>query len=144
MVRLLTFMVACGALAAEPDPRATLLGAIDIPLTTERLSAAGLDEAYAGAALTDPARSTSERARAVAALALLGTPSARARIEATLEAEGHPEVRIQAAVSLARRFGPEDRAAVEAKLKALPPSAPEALRAAVNRELERLHALKPK
>ncbi len=134
MRRALTWpLLMCALAHAQPDPRALLLAAIDIPLSSDRLTEAGVDEVYAGAVLADPQARLYVRARALAALVALDAPSARDRLERVLRAGEVPELRIQAAIGLARGFAP-DRA-VEALLHDVQASAPRALRDVIRAEL---------
>ena len=132
-------------LAAPSDvgePRWLLLAAIDVPLTVERLTAVGLDETYATGVLADAEASRYVRARALGALGLLGTETAKARVEGVLREDLDPELRIQAAISLARAFARVDVVGVKATLRGVVVGAPEGLRRAIEAELSRLD--KPK
>ncbi len=91
--------------AAQPMQ---LLGAVDVPLTSARMEAAGVDEALALRVLDDGGGDRYLRARALSALAALATPAARTRIEAALRSDADPEIRIYAAIALSRRFGAHD------------------------------------
>ncbi|MCA9537813.1 MAG: hypothetical protein KC620_02930 [Myxococcales bacterium] len=138
---LLGALLAPLSATAEPPPPSAelLLRAIDIPLTPERLEAAGLDEDFAAAALADAARDRYARVRALGALAVHGSPHARQLIEAAALADADEAVRAQALISLARAFGPDDRAAVTSFLIDRLPLATAAEVELIDRELRRLH-----
>lgn len=129
------------AVAAPPAPTPEaemLLGAIDVMITPATLKQAGITEAWATAVVDDIKARRYLRARAIGALAIIGTDSARARIERAASADHDLEIRIQAVISLARAFGPADEERVNGFLKGLAPEAPEALRDVLHRELTRL------
>lgn len=138
---LLLGLAAAPAVAAPPAPTKSaelLLGAIDVLLTPENIQKAGLTEAWATAVVDDAGARRYLRARAVGALALMQTPTARARIEHAALADADDEIRIQAVISLARAFGPADREQVTRFLRGAAESGPPALRTIVHGELARL------
>lgn len=129
-------LLTCAPAHAQLDGRALLLAAIDVPLSRERLVAAGVDEAYAGATLADPYARLYVRARALAALVALEAPSAHDRLERVLRGSDEPELRIQAAIGLARAFTPSRE--TEALLTDVMREAPTRLRDQIARELDRV------
>lgn len=125
--------------AAVPPTVRMLIDAIDIPLTPEALARVGVTEAHATALAADPAAKRYTRVRAVAALGVLGTDSARRLVELMATADADPQVRIQAVVSLSRIWGADDRAEVARFLTERLDDAPPRVDEAITRELARLH-----
>lgn len=143
---ILALLAPAVGLANEPKPSPAaemLLGAIDIFLTPENIKKAGLTEAQAVTVLEDAQRKRYLRVRAVNALNLFATPTARVAIErAALQSDDY-EVRRQAVVSLARGFGPGDKAGVTDALKRISQDAPVQLRSVIADEVARLHKSAP-
>lgn len=125
--------------AAIPPRAMMLVDAIDIPLTPETVAAAGLSEAHAAALAADPDGRRYTRVRAVGALGVLGTPSARELVERLAVTDADELVRAQALVSLSRVWGRSDREAVVDFLTARLDDASPAVSDAIARELSRLY-----
>ena len=142
---VLTLLLAAPAMAQTPAKveapvpatAKILLEAIDIFLTPQMMDKAGLTEAYAQAVVASDARRYI-RARAISALAMFATPSARATLEEAAYRDADPEIRIQAVMSLSRAFGPTDKIGVRAVLRTVAQDAPETLRRVIVREQARL------
>lgn len=130
---------AADAVVAVPPGALLLVDAIDIPLTPESVARAGLTEAHAVALATDVSARRYTRVRAVGALGVLGTVTARALIERLAVVDGDAFVRAQALVSLARVWGPSDREAVEGFLTERIDDPSPAVTDAIARELGRLY-----
>ncbi len=136
-----------GAVADAPSPDAVaippkarmLVDAIDIPLTPAAVAYAGLTESMATALAADTASKRYTRVRAVGALGIIGTDSARRLIELLATADGDAQVRVQAVISLSRIWGADDREAVVAFLTGLLGDAPPAVDDAIARELSHLY-----
>ena len=130
-----------GVVALPPRVR-MLVDAIDIPLTPEAVARAGLTESMAAALAADTAGKRYTRVRAVGALGVIGTDSARQLIELLARADADEQVRVQAVISLARIWGGDDREAVTGFLTTLlGEDAPPVVDDAVARELSRLYAM---
>jgi len=143
ILSLLALAAPAGAEPPAPRTAATLLGAIDVPLTPEAMARAGVTEAFATETLGRATARRYLRQRAVSALGLLGTDTARRIVERTARKDADVQVRVQAVISLARAFGPTDRAAVATTLRELSGDAPAPVVKAARAELERLLAPKP-
>ena len=126
-----------GATAQLPEAARDLLGAIDVPLSPERLAAAGVDAEVATSVVADPRASRYLRARSLAALAQLGGDRARAVLYGALGDEDQ-EIRIQASIMVARRLGPERPDEVRRRLHDRLAAATEAERAVIAAELATL------
>lgn len=126
------------AVALPPQAR-MLVDAIDIPLTPEHVARAGLTESMAAALAADTAGKRYTRVRAVGALGIFGTDSARRLIELLATADADEQVRVQAVISLARIWGTDDREAVVGFLTERLGDAPAVVDDAIARELSRLY-----
>lgn len=116
-----------------------LIDAIDVPLTPETLEMAGVTEAEVAALAADPSARRYTRVRAVGALGVIGTDSARRLIELMAVGDADPQVRVQAVVSLSRIWGVDDRVEVIRFLTERLGDAPVQVDDAIVRELDRLH-----
>lgn len=129
-----------GQPSALPAANARLLiDAIDIPLTPETIERAGVTEALAAALAADPTAKRYTRVRAVGALGVIGTDSARRLIELMARGDADPQVQVQAVVSLSRIWGVDDRVEVVRFLTERLGDAPAPVDDAIARELDRLH-----
>lgn len=143
----LAFALVAPAASADPgdrfpkDPRNAelLLAAIDIPLTPETVARAALTEQHAARVATDVKQPRYPRVRAVGALGVIGTDSARRLIETLAVADRDEQVRVQAVISLARIWGQDDREAVGGFLVDRLVDAPPVVSDAIFDALERLY-----
>lgn len=127
------------AAVAIPARARMLVDAIDIVLTPQTVAQAGLTESMAAALAAHTAEKRYTRVRAVGALGVFGTDSARRLIELLATADADEQVRVQAVVSLARIWGADDREAVIEFLTDRLGDAPPAVDDAIARELARLY-----
>lgn len=147
-MKTLTILLAlalAGPALADPafpkDPRNAelLLYAIDIPLTPDTVARAALTEQHAARIATDVKRPRYPRVRAIGALGVIGTDSARRLIETLAVTDDDEQVRVQAVISLARIWGHDDREIVGSFLVDRLGDATPALSDAIFGELERLY-----
>jgi len=107
----------CSPMASVANPIGeVVIAAIDIRLTPETVVESGITVALAQRLAFDPNAKPYVRARAVSALAALGTDHARQILEIVAVMDAHEGVRAQAYVGLSRAFGPWDRAGVSSFL----------------------------
>lgn len=148
MRALLTALLLCAAGPALADAPAftaqDLLGAIDVQLTTPLLDQYGLDEATATRFVDDDKQVRYVRLRALSALAVRGTDTARARIERAALSDADTMVRAEAAVLLARGFAQLGNAAADTFLRTTATARLKGHPAKILRlELARLDRLRP-
>jgi hypothetical protein len=103
--------------AHAPLTAVDLLGAIDVGLTDTLMRQYGLDEAAATRFLDDTKQRRYVRQRALSALTILRTDSARQRIERAALSDHDQTVRAEAIVVLARGFAQLGDAAAERFLR---------------------------
>jgi len=130
--------IASDAPTLTPDAR-MLVDAIDIPLTPATVARAGLTESMAAALALETTGKRYTRVRAVGALGVLGTDSARRLIELLATADADEQVRVQAVISVSRIWGADDRDAVTGFLNDRLGDASPVVADAIARELVRLY-----
>lgn len=111
------------ALTSAPAKAELVLRAVDIHLTPDVITRAGVTEQMAKALLEAPEAGPYDRVRAVSALAFFQTDTAYDLLAAQARSASEHQVRVQAVISLARAFGPADPQKVDATLAALPADA---------------------